>query len=67
MEARIEQLEIKVAYLEQANGQLSDEIYRQRQQVEALRMQLEALSGRFEAAQSSPTTYTAEQEIPPHY
>jgi SlyX protein len=67
MEARIEQLEIKVAYLEQANAQLSDELYRQRQHFEALRVQLEALSGRFEAAQAAPTAYTAEQEKPPHY
>jgi SlyX protein len=67
MDARIEQLEIKVAFLEEANAQLGDELYRQQQQLEALRTQLEGLSGRFEAAQASPTAYTAEQEKPPHY
>jgi SlyX protein len=67
MDARIEQLEIKVAFLEEANTQLGDELYRQRQELEALRTQLEALSGRFEGAQSAPTAYTAEQEKPPHY
>lgn len=67
MDERIEQLEIKLAYLEAANAQLGDELYRQRQQVEALRLQLEVLTGRFEAAQSAPTVYSAEQEKPPHY
>lgn len=67
MDQRIDQLEIKVAFLEQANAQLSDELYRQRQQLEALRQQLLALSGRFEAAQAQPSDYTAEDEKPPHY
>jgi len=67
MNQRIEQLEIKIAYLEQANAQLSDELFRQRQAVEALREQLGTLAGRFEAAQSQPTTYTPEDEKPPHY
>jgi uncharacterized coiled-coil protein SlyX len=65
--ADIEQIEIKIAYLEQANAELSDVVYRQQQELEALRMQLAALLGRFEAAQSQPTTYTAEDEKPPHY
>lgn len=67
MDARIEQLEIKVAFLEEANTQLGDEVYRQRQQLEEMRARLEALAGRFEAAQAAPTAYTAEQEKPPHY
>lgn len=68
MNQRIEQLEIKIAYLEQANAQLSDEIFRQQQQIEALREQMAALTGRFEAAsQSQAAPYTAEDEKPPHY
>ena len=46
MNQRIEQLEIKIAYLEQANAQISDEMFLQRQQIEALRTQLAALTGR---------------------
>lgn len=67
MQQRIEQLEIKIAYLEQTNAQLSDEMFRQRQEIEALREQLAVLAGRFEGAQSLPTAYTPEDEKPPHY
>ena len=67
MEQRLDQLEIKVAYLEQANADLSDEMFRQRRELEALREQLSVLAGRFEAAQAQPTAYTPEEEKPPHY
>jgi SlyX protein len=67
MDQRIEQLEIKVAYLEQANAQLSDMVYRQRQELEALRTQLAGFAERIEAAREQATAYTAEQEKPPHY
>ena len=67
MSARLDQLEIKIAYLEQANVQLSDVVYRQRQEIDALREQFAALSGRFETAQLQTTTYSAEEEKPPHY
>jgi len=67
MNDRIEQIEIKVAFLEQANAQLSDELFRHRQQVEALQAQLNALTGRFEASQTSSTAYSPDDEKPPHY
>ena len=67
MNHSIEQLEIKVAFLEQANGELSQELYRQRQELEALRAQLAVLLERLEAAQSESTSYSEEQEKPPHY
>jgi uncharacterized coiled-coil protein SlyX len=68
MNQRLDQLEIKVAYLEQANAELSDEVFRRRQEIEALREQLAALTGRVEAAQSQPQTpYSPEDEKPPHY
>ena len=64
---RIEQIEVRIAYLEQANAQLSDVILRQQRELEALREQLAVLLQRQEAAQASPTAYTAEEEKPPHY
>jgi uncharacterized coiled-coil protein SlyX len=67
MNQRLEQLEMKVAFLEQAGTELSDELFRQRQQIESLRGQLTALTGKLEAAQSQPTAYTPEEEKPPHY
>jgi SlyX protein len=67
MEQRIEQLEVKVAFLEEANTQLSDMVYRQQQELEALRARLAQVASRLDAAQSRITEYTAEQEKPPHY
>jgi uncharacterized coiled-coil protein SlyX len=67
MEKRLEQLETKVAYLEQANTELSDELFRQRRELEALRGQIATLTSRFDTAQSQPTTHTPEDEKPPHY
>lgn len=67
MDNRIEQLEVKVAFLEQANSQLGDELFRQRQQVEALEARLQALVGRLEASAAPPDVYSDEDEKPPHY
>ena len=67
MTDRLEQVEVRIAFLEQANGELSDVLYQLRQELEALRAELATMSQRWEAAQSAPTTYTAEQEKPPHY
>jgi SlyX protein len=67
MNARLDQLEIKIAYLEQANAQLSDVVFQQRQELDALREQFAALTGRVEAVQSQATAYSQEEEKPPHY
>lgn len=67
MTDRLEQVEIRIAYLEQANGELSDVVYKLRQEIEALRAEFSTLTQRWEASQSAGTAYTAEQEIPPHY
>ena len=67
MTDRLEQIEVRIAYLEQANAQLSDVVYQQRQELEALRAKLAALTERLESAQAQPTAYTPEDEKPPHY
>lgn len=67
MNERIEQLEIKVAYLEQANAQLGEELFRLRHAIESLQGQVQALTGRFEAATVEPADYVPEEEKPPHY
>jgi uncharacterized coiled-coil protein SlyX len=63
----IERIELKIAYLERANNDLSEVVYRQQQQIDALRAELAVLNGKMEAAMTEPTAYTAEQERPPHY
>lgn len=63
----LERVELKIAYLERANTELSDVVYRQQQEIEELRAQLQALAERLDAIKAGSTTYTAEQERPPHY
>ncbi|MBK9253481.1 MAG: SlyX family protein [Proteobacteria bacterium] len=67
MTDRLENVEIRIAYLEQANTELSEVVYKLRQEIEALRAEFATLTQRWEASQSAGTAYTAEQEIPPHY
>lgn len=63
----LERLELKIAYLERANSELSDVVYRQQQEIADLQERFSVLKDRFEALKSQPTQYTAEDEKPPHY
>ena len=63
----IERLETKIAFLESANVELSDVVYRQSQEIQWLRARLDALAQRIEAAQAPETVRTVEEERPPHY
>jgi uncharacterized coiled-coil protein SlyX len=63
----IERLETKIAFLESANVELSDVVYRQSLEIQALRARVDALVQRFEVAQTPDTVRTLEQERPPHY
>lgn len=63
----IERLELKIAYLERANNELSDVVYKQQQELEELRSRLASLVGRVDALKGEEQAYTPEQERPPHY
>lgn len=63
----LEQIETKIAFLERANAELSDVVFRQHREIEALRAQVAALAARVEAAQSDTGVRTPEDERPPHY
>ena len=63
----LEQIETKIAFLERANSELSDVVFRQQREIEALRARINALVERFEAAQSNERARTPEDERPPHY
>jgi SlyX protein len=67
MSTTLEQIEMKIAYLEQANAELSDVVYRQQRELDALRAQLAEMAARFDRGQAPVTQYTAEEEKPPHY
>jgi SlyX protein len=63
----IERLETKIAFLESANVELSDVVYRQSLEIQSLRARFDALVQRVEAAQTPETARTAAEERPPHY
>ena len=62
-----EQIETKIAFLERANIELSDVVFRQRQEIDQLRAQLAALGARLDSSQPEERAYTLEEERPPHY
>lgn len=63
----VERIELRIAYLERANNDLSEVVYRQQQEIDALRAELAVLTGKLDSALTEQTVYTAEQERPPHY
>jgi len=63
----LEQVETKIAFLERANAELSDVVFRQQREIEALRAQLGVLAARVDAAHSDTGVGTPEEERPPHY
>jgi SlyX protein len=68
MSRAIEQLEVKVAFLEDALNKLSDEHYRQQKELDGLKNQYAVLRERMEnSGQGEDSEYSAEDERPPHY
>lgn len=63
----IEQIQTKIAFLERASVELSDVVFRQHQEIQALRAQLKAVSDRLNSVQSESAAPPPEQEPPPHY
>lgn len=64
---KVERIELKIAYLERANHELSDVVYRQQQEITDLRLRINMLMGRFEELRHAPRPYSEEEERPPHY
>jgi len=65
--ADVERLESKIAFLERANNELSDVVYRQHLEIQALRARLDTLAERLSAVSAPSETRTLEDERPPHY
>ena len=63
----VERLESKLAFLERANNDLSDVVYRQHLEIQALRARLDTLAERLSAVSAPSETRTLEDERPPHY
>lgn len=64
----LEKLETKIAFLESANTELSDVVYRQRKEIDELRGRIAGLAARLDAGQAEGgRPYSLEDEKPPHY
>jgi uncharacterized coiled-coil protein SlyX len=63
----LEQIQTKIAFLERASAELSDVVFRQHKEIQALEAKLKALSDRLSGAQSDESPRSLEQERPPHY
>jgi uncharacterized coiled-coil protein SlyX len=66
-DATLEQIQTKIAFLERANTELSDQVYRQHQEIETLKRRLGELTERLSAALSDSRARTPDEERPPHY
>ena len=63
----LEQIQTKIAFLERASAELSDVVFRQHREIQALEAKLKSVAERLSSAQSSEALRTPEQERPPHY
>jgi len=65
--APLEQIQTKIAFLERANTDLSDVVFRQQREIQALAAKIQEISERLRAAESGETARAAQDERPPHY
>jgi SlyX protein len=66
VENSLEQIQTKIAFLERANTDLSDVVFRQQREIQALAAKIQEISERLRAAESGATP-TPQDERPPHY
>jgi SlyX protein len=62
---QFEQMQTKIAYLERSVNELSDVVFRQHQELDALARRLQMLIDRLSVPDETPRT--PQQERPPHY
>jgi uncharacterized coiled-coil protein SlyX len=63
----LEQIQTKIAFLERASAELSDVVFRQHKEIQALEAKLKAVLDRLAGTQSDESPRSLEQERPPHY
>jgi uncharacterized coiled-coil protein SlyX len=63
----LEQIQTKIAFLERAASELSDTVFRQHKEIQALEAKLSAVMERLSAPQTDESPRPPEQELPPHY
>jgi SlyX protein len=63
----LEQVQVKIAFLERAAAELSDVVFRQHKEIAAMDAKLRAISERLDRAQTDELSRPQEEERPPHY
>jgi SlyX protein len=63
----LEQIHLKLAFLERANSELSDVVFRQQQEIQALSARIREVAERASPGQGGGEERRPEDERPPHY
>jgi uncharacterized coiled-coil protein SlyX len=63
----LEQIQTRIAFLERANTELGEVVFRQQQEIQSLSARIREVQQRLEAAHSPAEERSAEDERPPHY
>jgi SlyX protein len=63
----LEQIHMKLAFLERANSELSDVVFRQQQEIQVLSARIREVAERASSAQGGGEERSPEDERPPHY
>ena len=63
----LEQIQTKIAFLERAAADLSDVVFRQHTEIQAIEAKLNAIAQRLGGARSDENPRPNEEERPPHY
>jgi SlyX protein len=67
LDERLEQLEIKLGYLERANQDFGDVVYRQQQALDRLEARVARLIERIQALEETSRSDAPADPPPPHY
>jgi uncharacterized coiled-coil protein SlyX len=63
----LEQIQTKIAFLERATSELSDVMFRQHREIQALEAKLKAVLDRLSGTQLDESPRPPDHEKPPHY
>lgn len=63
----IERIHLKLAFLERANSELSDVVFRHEQEIQALTVRIREVAQLASAAQDAGVERGPDDERPPHY
>ncbi len=66
-DARVEELEMRLSFQENAMQTMSDEMAKQQQQLELLTREIKRLNKALESASSAPSANQIDEPPPPHY